>query len=141
LSVLVGLDGSHASQEAMFGALQALGGRIGRLTLAFVIDFDSATSKTAASQRLKAESTLLHQASVARAASGIEPATIVVPGNPAVALADLAMEQGDDWIVIGTAGAGNADWLRGSTTTALAAASTPVMMISGPVDRSGKSHV
>jgi nucleotide-binding universal stress UspA family protein len=131
LSVLVGLDGSTASHQALLGTLAVFGDRIGSLTLAYAINFEAAKAKKATSYRTMAENTLGEASAIAAEDLGISPATVILAGNPARALTTLAIEQGVDWIVIGTRGKGEAEWLYGSTATALAAASAPVVIIGG----------
>lgn len=129
LAVLVGIDGSPTAKDALVGALEILGDRVGRLTLAAVIDFDSAAKDQPTPARTDAEAALAAAAEVAGPLLPVQPHTILLPGAPAVALVEHALSAGDDLIVIGTRGRGDSDWLQGSATRALAEEESVRVMI------------
>ncbi len=120
LSVLVGIDGSAAAHAALHGVAQLLDDRIGRLTLAYVLDYDAAAGKEEAQPRAAAADTLAEAARTVEELLGVRPTSIVLAGSPAQALMEHALAAAHDLVVIGTHGRGDADWLHGSVASALA---------------------
>ena len=132
LSVLVGVDGSAAAHDAAVGAVAAFGDRLGRLTLATVIDFESAAAEDPSDARLAAEALLSEEALSIRLNAGIDPRTVVLAGSPASALVEHALSANDTWLVIGTHGKGDAEWLQGSAAAILTDhPPVPIMVIGG----------
>ncbi len=97
VDVLIGLDGEADPVAPAQAAVGLLGPRIGRLTLARAVDFESAESddwfdaKGEAALELELTSVLL---------PGHEPSTVLLPGDPAKALLAHAAEDGYDLVVV-----------------------------------------
>ncbi|MDH3754642.1 MAG: universal stress protein [Acidimicrobiia bacterium] len=120
LSVLVGIDGSGAAHRALGAAIETLGDRIGHLTLAYVLDFEAAAKHRESPARTEARRVLDAEATAIGERLAVQPRTVLLAGSPAAALVDHAREAGDDLLVIGTHGRGEADWLQGSVAADLA---------------------
>lgn len=97
VDVLVGLDGAADSVALARAAVQLLGPRIGRLTLARAVEFESAErndwfdAKGEAALELELTSVLL---------PGYVPSTVLLPGDPRKALVAHASAEGYDVIVV-----------------------------------------
>ncbi len=116
VDLLVGIDGSVQSAAALRAVLSLFADRIGRLTLASVIDYDSAiSSRPWDSERLAAE----QLGSLAATVEGARPTTMVLVGQPSAALAKHAAEDGYELIVVGRRGHGASKALIGSTAMRL----------------------
>lgn len=127
VNVLVGIDGSVQSAAALRAALELFADRIGRLTLAGVIDYDSAISgRPWDTERLAV-------VELNRIAASVEvprPATVVLVGNPAAALAKHAAGDGYELLVVGRRGHGASKALLGSTAMKLGhGADVPVLVV------------
>jgi len=127
VDVLVGIDGSLQSAAALRAALDLFADRIGRLTLASVIDYDSAiSSRPWDTERLAVEE-------LNRLAASVEvprPATVVLVGKPSAALAKHAVEEGYELLVVGRRGHGASKALLGSTATRLGhGTDVPVLVV------------
>lgn len=115
IDVLVGLDGSEASERALRRSLELLGDRVGRLTLATVLGregpatgwFDE-TDAVSAIER------------IAASLPGHGPGVVVLRGRPADALVRHADEDGAGLLVVGRRGHGATKALLGSTAHRLA---------------------
>jgi nucleotide-binding universal stress UspA family protein len=128
VDLLVGIDGSVHSEDALRAALALFGNRIGRLTLADVIDYDSAMSGRFPrdTERLAIEGLEGLAASV----GAIAPDTVLLVGQPAEALIEHAAEDGYEVLVVGRRGHGASNVLLGSTATRLAeGAGIPVLVV------------
>ena len=127
VDVLVGIDGSVQSAAALRAAVDLFRDRIGRLTLAGVIDYDSAISgRPWGTERLATEE--LERS--AAAADVLEPGTVLLVGQPAAALMKHAAEEGYELLVVGRRGHGASKALLGSTAMRLAhAAGVPVLVV------------
>lgn len=121
VDVLVGIDGSPESRAALRAAAELLGPRVGRLTLATVIPYDSGVDQQrTARARLEQESTML----------GGGPQLEVLHGRPGVVLLQRAAEDGYDLLVIGCRGAGASKAFLGSTAVDIAeSAKIPVLVM------------
>lgn len=141
LDVLVGIDGSDSSTSALATVVELLGGRIGRLTLATVLDYDTAldTQDTAAqADRKKAVVLLEDVAETLPPWSVVEPALVVLAGCPHEALREFAFSNGYGLIVIGRRGHGVTKALLGSTASALAdGCELPVLIVTAPTGAGG----
>jgi nucleotide-binding universal stress UspA family protein len=124
VDVLVGIDGSAESETALRTAVEILGPRIGRLTLAGVTDFDYGSSQAQADTRRALESLR----AVAAAASVSEPGITILSGRPAEALTAYALRDGYQLLVVGRRGRGASKAILGSTAAQLASAPIPVLV-------------
>jgi nucleotide-binding universal stress UspA family protein len=127
VDVLVGIDGSAESAAALRATLGLFADRIGRLTLAGVIDYDSAISgRPWGTERLATEELERSATSV----GFIQPATVLLVGRPATALLKHAADEGYEVLVVGRRGHGGTKALLGSTAMALAKdAGVPVLVV------------
>ena len=127
VDVLVGVDGSVESSAALRAALDLFADRIGRITLAGVIDYDSAISgRPWDTERLATEELERSAASV----RSIDPNTVLLVGHPATALMKHAVEEGYEVLVVGRRGHGASKALLGSTAMRLAhGAGIPVVVV------------
>ncbi|HZJ28160.1 MAG TPA: universal stress protein [Acidimicrobiia bacterium] len=128
VDVLVGIDGSQAALAALTAALDLLGDRVGSITLAAVLDYDTAQSDRPWSERDHAEAALADAAELATQRTGRAPTTTVLAGVPAHALADHAVEAGAELLAIGSRGHGATKAVLGSVATHLAA-SAPIPVL------------
>ncbi len=123
VDVLVGFDGSDESAAALHAAVDLLGSRIGRLTLATVVPYDVGREEERdAVARLDAEGERL---------AWLAPGREVLRGQPAAALTARAAEEGYELLAAGTRGAGKAH-LFGSAATGLARTSKIPVLLVGP---------
>lgn len=127
IDVLVGIDGSAHSEAAVRATVRLLGNRIGRLTLAGVIDYDSMGSIPPWYNEARALELLERLQSSVRDPN---PGTTVLVGQPATALMKEAVEGGYDLLAVGRRGAGASKRLIGSTASRLAhGADVPVLIV------------
>lgn len=121
VDVLVGFDGSADSLAALSAAVDMLGTRLGRLTLATVIPYDGGLEAERDSR-----AALDRQA---RLMTGLTPSLEVVRGHPATALSAEAAAGGYELVAIGTRGAGRSH-LFGSAASELARdCKVPVLLV------------
>jgi len=98
IDVLVGIDDTEASELALQSVLETLGPAVGRLTLATVIDYDTASNPAewpgddVATDRL---------ADVAATVKGPPPRRVLLAGPAARALDQYARDEGYDLLVLG----------------------------------------
>lgn len=112
VDVLVGIDGSPEADAAALGVIGLFGSRLGRVTLAAVVPYDS--GREAESQALT---------NLRRAARHYEPGAAdlqILSGLPADELVHLAREDGYDVLAVGSRGSGRTKALLGSTASRLA---------------------
>ena len=127
VDVLVGIDGSPESEAALRTVVGLLGGRLGRLTLAGVVDFDSVGSTPPWDNEAQALEVL---ARLRDSMQALSPGTTVLGGQPATALIKEAVEGGYEMLAIGRRGHGAAKALMGSTANRLAhGANIPVLIV------------
>lgn len=127
VDVLVGIDGSPASEAALHAVAGLLGSRIGRLTLVCVVDYDSVGSTPPWDEEVRATEVLERLRS---SVQDLTPGTAVLPGQPAAALMKEAVEGGYELLVIGKRGHGAAKALMGSTASRLAhGANVPILIV------------
>jgi nucleotide-binding universal stress UspA family protein len=126
VDVLVGIDGSVEAEQALRKGVGLFGWRLGRLTLAAVLDYDVAAGTFLAEDSQKAQRDLVR---TAKAASP-RPETVVLSGRPAEALRKYAVEQAYDVIVVGRKGHGANRVLLGSVASELARGDeVPVLIV------------
>ena len=121
VDVLAGVDGSLESAVALAAATALLGPRLGRLTLATVIPYDSgfARERTARAELEKLGATV-------ESGSELE----LLHGRAGPALLEYAAGGDYDLLVIGTRGAGASKALLGSTAVDIAeSAKLPVLLM------------
>ena len=122
VDVLVGFDGSPESKAAFTAALDLLGSRLGRLTLATVIPYDGGLEH----ERM-AKAALEREGESA----GRMPRLEILHGRPSEALLERATEDGYEILVIGTRGAGASRALLGSAAADLARAGKIPVLLAG----------
>lgn len=136
IHMLVGFDDSDESRAALVTAVDLLDGRLGRLTIATVIDYDTALealSQIDDAERAAADSRLLEAAALIEGRAGPSPSLVVLAGRPSDALLDYARTSSCSMVVIGGRGRGLSKALLGSTAAALSGgAPVPVLIISSP---------
>ena len=126
VDVLGGIDGSSEAEQAIVSAIHMLGSRLGRVTLASVVDYDIAADSGMAEEKDRASTAIARAAS----ATGVQPETILLSGRPAEALRKRAVEEGYELIVIGRRGRGASRVLIGSVASELArGAEVPVLVV------------
>ena len=124
VDVLVGYDGSPQSAAALAAAVDLLGDRLGRLTVASIVSYGGVPAEErSAREALR---------SLRRHPSGPEPQLEILHGHPSAALRRCAIEGGYELIAIGTRGAGLSKALLGSAASELARDSNvPVLLVGG----------
>jgi nucleotide-binding universal stress UspA family protein len=137
VDLLIGFDGSSSSMEAATLAVGLFGPRVRRVTLATVLDVDTAAphadnplypepwpEEEAARRDLDAAATALE------ADAGIKPSSVILAGAPAEALERYAIEEGYEVLVIACRGRGFSKLFLGSCASTLARKTkVPVMLI------------
>lgn len=125
VSVLVGVDGSPESHAVASGAASLFGPRLGRLTLATAIDYDTrvipplqAESKLADAQRLLADAARILDEDRATGGS-VDPDMVVLSGPPAHALLEYARSHNYDLLAVGARGRGLSRAVLGSVAVEL----------------------
>ena len=127
IDVLVGVDGSEQSVRAAETAVAIAGNRMGRLTLATVIDYDLAETDRPREEREVAEQRV---AAVARRLGSAHPGTAIFAGRPAAVLAEQAKKGGYELLVVGSRGRGLSELMLGSVARQLASNSdVPVLIV------------
>jgi len=127
VDVLVGVDGSAESQAALRSALDLFGARIGRLTLAAVVDRDTAETPGLWEDEARASESLKEM--VATVAMP-PPGAVLLEGSPAEALMRYAATEGFEVVAVGHRGSGASTALLGSVATRLAKApDVPVLIV------------
>lgn len=129
VDVLAGYDGSPASGAAIAAAVDLLGPRLGRLTLATVIPYEA--DPAAKPHALAALQRLAHRY------ADRQPQLRVLEGYPSTALAALAVEDGYDLLAVGTRGRGLSRRVLGSAATELAKDSKVPVLLSGGAGEAG----
>ncbi len=127
VDILVGIDGSSESEDALRRAGALFGTRVGRLTLASVEDFDTAAS---GGSSMSEERTSLLLERMASEFGAQRPSAIILSGRPAEALIRYATDESYELIAIGRRGRGASKAVMGSTASRLArGADVPVLIV------------
>jgi nucleotide-binding universal stress UspA family protein len=134
VDVLVGVDGSAESIDAATVVAALLGDRVGRLTVALVIDFDTALGGENGPAHRAARLELTHAADTIAASVVHDVDTALLAGKPADALVARATEGRYDVIAVGCRGRGATKLLMGSVATHLSRRGpVPVLIVSDGV--------
>jgi nucleotide-binding universal stress UspA family protein len=129
VDVLVGTDGSPASVAAATAAIELLGDRLGKVTLASVAPLDANAEYESRAREVLAETgaaladRLEHHGAVA--------GEVVLHGRPDEALLSRARDGGYDLIVVGSHGHGASTALLGSVAASLVADADVPLLIGG----------
>ena len=133
LDVVVGVDGSAEATAALRTVVRMLGPQLGRLTIASVLDFDTAESDMQWGERDRTLAELERDADLVAAAAGRRPETLLLAGQPAEALGRFAADEGFALLAVGSRGRGLSKLLLGSVAAQLARGSTvPVLILPDP---------
>jgi nucleotide-binding universal stress UspA family protein len=119
VDVLVGIDGSAESIVAANVVGVLLGERIGRLTLATVVDYDTALGGQSGPAHRAARLVLAQAADVIVDALSVDPDTVVLAGKPADAVTTHAADGRFDVLAVGCRGRGASRVVLGSVATRL----------------------
>ena len=132
--VLIGVDGSPESEEAVRAAVRLVGPVAGRVVLATVVSADAADGGRD-DQLASAEDLLSrHRHELTEGTAAVE--TQIVAGQPAAALLELADAEAVDLIVVGRRGRGLSRLVLGSAAATLTTgARYPVLLAAPPVTR------
>lgn len=114
--VLVGLDHSHDSAQALRSAIALFGDQLSSVTLATVLDYESHESYSGAQSREEAEEFLTKAAA---SVSHPDVRTEVLFGRPDRALTEFAKSNHVELIVVGPRGHGASEAMFGSVTRSL----------------------
>jgi nucleotide-binding universal stress UspA family protein len=120
LAVLVGVDGSDEAKGALVTAIALIGTRIGRLTIATVLDHDAEGSSAGREAQDRAREMLSAHALLAAGLLHREPETVMLNGRPADALVQHALAGNYQLIVVSPRGKGASRVLFGSVASSLA---------------------
>src|SRR5690606_10680254 len=125
--LLIGIDGSRASLAAAETAVRLFGPRVRRVTLATVLDIETATPHGDSllnpepwPEEVAARDGLAAAVASLKAATGYEAGSVLLAGPPADALERHALDEEYEVIVVGRRGRGLARTLLGSCASALA---------------------
>jgi nucleotide-binding universal stress UspA family protein len=129
LSILVGVDGSRESTAALRTTIALFGSHVGKLTLAEVVDYETAQGGLVEDRR-KADADLSDLKREAASLGAPDPDIILLAGRPAEALVDAAVGAGCHLLVIGGRGRGATKAVLGSVARQLAGnAKVPVLIV------------
>jgi nucleotide-binding universal stress UspA family protein len=130
LAVLVGVDGSEDAMGALVTAIGLFGNRIGRLTIATVLDFALEHTSAGRDEKALAVEMLATHARVGTDLFEREVETTMLFGRPADALVQHALDGKYDLIVVSPRGKGASRVLFGSVASRLArGAGVPVVIL------------
>jgi nucleotide-binding universal stress UspA family protein len=139
LAILVGVDGSAESDQAVRDAARLVAAGASRVVLAAVVDSDAAELDDDESRHQARE--LLTDRVAWLPAHGAEMAIEVAAGPPAQALLDLAEAESVDILVVGRRGRGLSRRLIGSVAQHVTSHSTrPVLLASPPAEQPADRH-
>jgi nucleotide-binding universal stress UspA family protein len=127
LRLLAAVDGSTEAADALSGALDLLGSRVGTLVLVHVIDYD--TRALEGDEPVHRATAMLDDVASTLPVSAPTPSLEVAVGNPPDALVDLAERERVDLIVLGQRGTGLSRALVGSVADGVSGRSAvPVLL-------------
>jgi len=127
VDVLVGYDGSPESGAAIDAAVALLGDRIGRLTVATVVNYGSVPGD----ERMARQALRRLAARVPARPSAFE----VLHGHPSAALTQYAIEGGYELIAVGARGKGVSRAVYGSAASELARdGKIPTLVVGAPAE-------
>jgi nucleotide-binding universal stress UspA family protein len=130
LDVLVGIDGSDDALTTLEQVAELTAGRLRRLTLATVVDHDTAEIPDPTERHEHASAVLDEGRQLARRCGHIAE-TVVLTGRPTDALAEHARREEFDLLAVGAKGHGATRLLLGSVASHLPAhADVPVLVAS-----------
>jgi nucleotide-binding universal stress UspA family protein len=130
LAVLAGVDGSEDATGALITAIALFGNRIGRLTIATVLDFALEQTSAGRDTQARAVEMLATHARVGAESLEREVDTTMLYGRPADALVQHALDGNYDLIVVSPRGKGASRVLFGSVASQLArGAGVPVVIL------------
>ena len=113
VDVLVGIDGSTDSFRALTEVAELFGSRLGRVTVAAVLDIEGERAHSPDDDRARAEHDL--DAAVQYLASvDVTPTTQLLTGRPAQVLEQHAIDEGFDLVAVGPRGSGLSARVLGS---------------------------
>jgi len=134
--MLVGVDGSREASAALRTVAGLLGERLGRFTIAAVLDFDTAESDMQWDERDRALAELARDADELEVAAGRRPETQLLAGQPAEALGRFAADERFELLAVGSRGRGLSKLILGSVAAKLAGGSAvPVLIVAAPAGR------
>jgi len=140
VDLLVGFDGSESSMDAAALAIGLFGPLVRRVTLATVLDVDTAAPHADSTlypepwpEEQAARDKLDGAVSSLEADFGVKAGSVILAGAPADALERYAAEAGYEVLVIGCRGRGLSKLVLGSCASTLACTTkVPVMLIPAP---------
>lgn len=130
--VVVGIDGSAASEATLAMVCRMLGPQLGRLTLATVVDFDQGEL----AGHSDADAARAMAARLGEAFAAYDPTVVVLTGRPAIELAKFAAARHATLLAVGGRGLGNTSALLRSVAEQLTRTSTVPVLLGGAADRS-----
>jgi nucleotide-binding universal stress UspA family protein len=136
LAVLAGVDGSEDATGALVTAIALFGTRIGRLTIATVLDFALEQTSAGRDAQARAVEMLATHARVGAELLEREVDTAMLYGRPADALVQHALDGNYDLIVISPRGRGASRVVFGSVASQLARGSGVPIVILPPAKES-----
>jgi nucleotide-binding universal stress UspA family protein len=104
--VILGYDGSDGSKKALAAAIELAAALQRKLVIAYAYEvsaFGGEVTDLARSLRERGEG-VVEEATAAAKSAGLDPETIVISGDRAESLANLAAERGAGMLVIGSRG-------------------------------------
>lgn len=129
LDVLIGVDGSKDALGAMRRGIELLGPRIGRCTIATVLDYDVGLSNVPTAEQERGRAVLAEAVAVATPVLGREPESELLVGRPADALCRHLRDGGYHLVVIAPRGHGLSEYVFGSVASRLARVGVPVAIL------------
>ena len=131
MSVLVGVDGSAESDQAVHDAARLVAPVAGRILLVTVVGADSAEQEDA--EEMRSAGQLLRRYVSQLPADGATVETEILSGQPVQAILDAAEAEHVDLLVVGRRGRGLSERLLGSVAQKLTSdARHPVLLASPP---------